>query len=476
MSAPESAGNVQQDGRKILSAFHGAMRALQFYPVENAAVQQAIDELQDLAGGLALEEAGLELRVVGDFFFLNDTRLRLDLTNFSTFGHFARQLSQHGIGGIQVISGVRRDEWAPFLSLLLRAAREGDPFGGFQERLASVAAEHIEVRPESAQADEEEEEKEAMAAAKRTYARSVKVAKDVLQDIRLGRAVNVRQVKRTVQNIVDQVLSNEPSMITLTTLRDFDEYTFTHSVNVCIFSVVIGQRLELPKTQLYELGLGGLLHDIGKMRIDSTVLNKTSDLTAEDWAELKEHPTEGLLQLFQMVGFPDVPYRQMLMAYEHHMKVDGTGYPRNVRTRNPSLFSRIVAVADGFDAGTSARSYQYKPWPPDAVLREMRDNPVRGFDPLVVKALISATGVFPIGTLVVLDTLEMAVVSAVNSDARKLHQPTVRVISDAAGAPLMRPRSIDLSAIDEATGAPLKQILKTLDPQKYGIRVADYLI
>lgn len=139
-----------------------------------------------------------------------------------------------------------------------------------------------------------------------------------------------------------------------------------------------------------------------------------------------------------------------------------------------SLFSRVVAVADGFDAGTSIRSYQYTPLAPDQVLKEMRDNPRRGYDPLLVKALITATGVFPIGTLVILDTFEMAVVCGVHREPERLHLPTVKVISDAMGAPLPQPRVLDLSQTDES-GQPLRQILKTTDPQKYGIRVSDYL-
>jgi HD-GYP domain-containing protein (c-di-GMP phosphodiesterase class II) len=264
-------------------------------------------------------------------------------------------------------------------------------------------------------------------------------------------------------------------MITLTTLRDFDEYTFTHCVNVCIFSVVIGQRLGFEKQHLYELGLGGLLHDIGKMHIDPDIINKTGKLTTEDWAQIREHPFKGLLALFGMVGFGDVPYRQMLMAYEHHMKVDLTGYPTNKRPRQSWLFSRIVAVADGFDAGTSVRSYQYRPLPPDRVLQDMRENPARGLDPLLVKALITATGVFPIGTLVILDTHEVGVVCGVNPDPEKLHLPRIKVISDGMGFPLSQPELVDLALSDPETGAPRKQILKTADPQKYGIHVSDYL-
>jgi len=151
------------------------------------------------------------------------------------------------------------------------------------------------------------------------------------------------------------------------------------------------------------------------------------------------------------------------------MKTDLSGYPQNERVREISLFSRIVAVADGFDAGTSVRSYQYEPWPPDEVLKEMRDNPRRGFDQLIVTALITATGVYPVGTLVILDTGALGVVSKTNPDIEHIHQPLVKVISDAKGRPLETPVTEDL-ALGERT------ILRTTDSQKYGIRVSDYLI
>ncbi len=466
---------LQEQGRSFLQKIYTVLRALRLYPLENAAVQQALDELQEYVSRLTQEEGAVELRIVGDFFFFNETRLRLDLANYSTFGSFAQAVTSHGVGAVEVLKGVDRDEWAPFLSLLLREPGESDPYTAFMDRMAGAPILHLQVVSAS-EVKEPDLEEEALDAAKRTYAQSVNLAKEALTDFRMGKAVNVRKVKRAVQGIVDQVLADETSMITMTTLRDYDEYTFTHSVNVCIFSVLIGERLGLSKLQLYELGLGALFHDLGKSRIDLEIVNKPGGLDEDEWFEIQQHPTEGLLSLFHFHGFPDVPYRQMLMAYEHHMRIDLAGYPKNRRPRRPTLFSRIVAVADSFDAGTSIRSYQYEPNPPDLVLAEMRDNPERGQDPLLVKALINATGVYPIGTLVILDSMEMAVVSGVNKVKDKLHQPTVRVISDPLGVPLSDPVTLDLSTIDPNTGAPTRTIIKTTDPEKYGVQVSDYLV
>lgn len=465
--------NLQEEGRKLLASFYGALRALKFYPLENEAVQKSLEDLHQLVSNLLAREGVVEFRMVGDFFFLNETRLRLDLRNFSTFGSFARSLRDHGIGELHVDRGLQIREWAPFLSLLLRPPTPEDPYEGFVERLGQTPVEKIHVRPEKEQA-RLDVEAEAMDGARRTYAYSVQMAREVMSDVRIGKAVNVRKVKRAVQSIVDQVLSDEPSLVAMTTLREFDEYTFTHSVNVCIFSVVIGQRLGLDKLQLYELGLGALFHDVGKTRMDSEVVNKPGSLTDEEWKVMQDHPIEGLLTLFQLHGFADVPYRQMLMAYEHHMKTDLTGYPASRRPRELGLFSRIVAVADGFDAGTSTRSYQHKPWPPDEVLKEMRDNPERGFDQVLVKALMTATGVYPVGTLVVLDTFELGVVTRANPDSRRLHQPEIKILADGMGVPLATPATVRLDELDPDTGEPKRTIIKTTDPERYGIRVSDY--
>ncbi len=139
------------------------------------------------------------------------------------------------------------------------------------------------------------------------------------------------------------------------------------------------------------------------------------------------------------------------------------------------FFSRIVAVADAFDAATSKRSYQYIPFPPDEVLREMRDNPSRGFDPVVVKAFVNMMGIYPVGTLCILDTGELAVVVAPSPNPEELHRPLVRVISDASGRKLPEPALVDLSQPDPATGRPARTIVKTTDPDKYNITVSNFI-
>jgi HD-GYP domain-containing protein (c-di-GMP phosphodiesterase class II) len=467
---------LQPLGRRLVTGFYASSQSLRIYPLENATVQNAIKELHGVIRRIVDLEGRINLKLVGDFLFLNDARLRLGLTDYLSFSNFATLLRRHGVGEVGIEPGIEQQHVAAFVSLLLAdGTGDEDAFARFVDRLQRSAALKISVDP-AVEADAGPLDDEAAhQAAKRTYTQSVHVAREVLSDTRLGRAVNLRRVKRAVQTIVDQVLNNESSIVGMTALRDHDEYTFTHCVNVCIFSVVIGQKLGLTRSQLYELGIGALFHDIGKQRLAADIVNKAGALTDEEWQTMQEHPAEGLLAMFSLRGLADVPYRAMLMAYEHHMKTDLTGYPKNSRPREPTLFSHIVAAADGFDAGSSERSYQKLPWPPDEVLREMRDNPRRGFDPLLVKALINVTGVFPVGTLAILDTQELAVVVARNPDSRRLHQPVVRIISNPLGVMYADPPTADLAEVDAATGAPARSIIKTVKPEKYGIRVSDYV-
>jgi len=297
----------------------------------------------------------------------------------------------------------------------------------------------------------------------------------VINSVRMGRTPNIKKIKRVVQGIVDQILNEETSLVGLTTIRDYDEYTFTHSVNVCIFSVALGRRLGLSKLQLYDLGLAALFHDIGKSRIPVDVLNKPEGLSEEEWLLMQSHPWLGVLALFQVRGQQDLPYRSMVVAYEHHMKTDLTGYPRPVRQRQMGIYSRIVAVADGFDAATSRRAYQTVPMSPAEVLQGMRDNPRRGMDPVIVKAFINLTGLYPVGTFVVLDTFELGIVHAVNPVPEMMSRPIVRVVSDASGNVLHPGHVIDL-ADPGPTGGFARTIIKTDNPERYGIRIGDYFI
>jgi HD-GYP domain-containing protein (c-di-GMP phosphodiesterase class II) len=473
-----SDSRLRQGGRALLLALYTALRSLKLYPVENATVQKALDDLEAAARALVATEIDLEIRLTGDFIFVNSTRLRLELDNYASFSHILTMFRAFMIGGLRVDASANRREWQILLSLLLSLFERGEPEGRFEElleRLTSAGvkgleierAVHQEVEPEAEQAKEQ---------AKRIYSQGVAVTKDVITGTRLGRATNVKRVKRAVQLIVDQVLNNETSLVGLTTIRDYDEYTFTHSVNVCIFSVALGKKLGFTRLQLYDLGMTALLHDVGKARVPVEILNKTTGLDEQEWRIMQGHPWLGALMLFGMGAHDELPYRTILVAHEHHMKTDLSGYPKTVRPRELGIFSRIVAVADGFDAATTRRAYQTVPIEPDEVLREMWQNPKRGYDGVLVKALINLIGVYPVGTCVIFDTFEVGIVAAPNPEGQQLNRPLVRVAVDLDGGVVPPPGTLVSLTEQDVGGAYRRSIVKVTNPSRYGLTVGDYFV
>lgn len=457
---------------------HSTLRSLKLYPVENATVQKTLDELHNASATFLVVETDIELRLSGDFLFLNSVRLRLELDNFAAFSGVLSVFRAFDIGVLRVHAGVERREWLAFLSILLSLGAQPleDRYVALIERLGSANVPNIDLEPSSETSEDIGGEREAKEMAKRTYAQGVAVSKEVVNSVRMGRTSSLKKVKRAVQMIVDQVLVNETSIIGLTTLRDYDEYTFMHSVNVCIFAVALGRKIGFSKLQLYDLGMTALLHDVGKARVPIAITNKASSLEDAEWREMQAHPWRGAMTLFSLRGYDEIPYRPILVAHEHHMKTDLTGYPRHIRPRTLGLFSRIVAVADGFDAATTRRAYQTTPIEPDQVLKEMWSNARRGYDPMIVKALINLIGVYPIGTCVILDTFEVALVASTANDREHLNRPLVRIAIDANGG-VVPPPGIAVDLQERSPDGPfLRSIVKVTNPERYALVPGDFFV
>lgn len=465
----------RQAGRAFMTALYTAFRNLRLYPVENAAVQRALTDLEQAAAVLLDRTGEVQIRLSGDFVFVNGTRLRLEMDNYAAFTNVQTLMRTLGAAELVVRAGVSRAEWQMALAMTAQALAQPDSeerLGALIQRALGAGIEHLKLY-EGAGGEGVPGSRTAKEQALRTYSQGVAVSRDMFNTLRLGRTTNVRRAKRAVQLIVDQVLNNETSLMGLTTLRDHDSYTFTHSVNVCIFAVAIGRRLGLTKTQLYDLGLTALLHDIGKARVPAEILNKDTELTQEDWQTIQSHTWRGSLALFQQAGQEELPYRAISVAYSHHRKVDLTGYPKRSRTGPMSLYSRLVAAADGFDAATTQRTYQAE-MGPDEVLKEMWTNPRRGYDPTIVKALINVVGVYPVGTVVILDSFEVAVVVEQNPDAEELSRPIVAVLIDRTGVPVPPPGTrLDL-AERGISGEYRRTIVKVTSGDKYGFEPAAY--
>lgn len=467
----------EERASRFLVAFHLALQSLKSHAIENAQVRGALNGLAKSANEILESENQLVVRVAGELMYVNSGPVRLDVDNFASLGHVLSTLQLSGVGIIRVREPAQSREWKVLLSQILKcSAREAGPEGFLEMRrqLSNLGVDRIQVEPPVDRDVAFADALERREAAKRTYQRSISVTKDLFSSARMGRSGQVKEIKHALQNIVDQVLKNEVSLVGLTTLRDYDDYTFIHSVNVCIFSVALGRRLGLTRPQLFDLGLAAMLHDVGMSWVPVEILDKQDKLTEQEQRQMEAHTWRGALSIFNLRDYGGIPFRAMIAAYEHHMKPDFGGYPRSVRSRKLSVFSKIIAVADAYNAALSTRAHASGK-SPDVVLGEMWGNPDAGYDPVLVKALINLLGIYPVGTCVILDTFELALVHAANPDSTKLHRPLVRVISDPDGTWLDHPPVVDL-ADKNADGDFERTIIKVTDPDKYMVNVSDYFV
>lgn len=462
-------------GRNFLLALYKTLRSIKLYPIENALVRQSLEELTAATADIVTTDGELEVRLSAQLFYVNDVRLRLDVGNFASFGRVLTIFSLAGVGMLRVSAPPpSQREWKAFIAELLRFGAEADGehrSDEFQRLILGLGVRNVIVGPGDAELEDEATRK---VAAKRTYEQSVIVTKELFDSARMGRLPRLREVTRAVQDIVDQVLTNEVTMMGLSTLKSHDDYTYMNTVNVCIFSLAIGRRLGLSKSRLCDLGTAALLHDVGKSQVDADVITKTEGLTAEELSRLEAHTWRGALSAFNLRQFGEIPFRSMITAYEHHMKVDDSGNRQGRRPRQVSVFSKIVALSDAYSSATTARE-DADAKSPDAALREIWKDSSDGHDPVLVKALINLLGIYPVGTCVILDTLEVGLVHAANSDATLIERPIVRVLGSADGSWLDSPPLVDL-AETAADGSFRRSILKVTDPDKYSIKVSDYFV
>ncbi|MGE5894630.1 MAG: HD-GYP domain-containing protein, partial [bacterium] len=307
---------------------------------------------------------------------------------------------------------------------------------------------------------------------RKTYFNAVSFSKGVINKIKSGEKVSLKKAKRVVETMVDLLLEEESLLLGMTAIKDYDEYTYHHSVNVSVLSVALGQKLGLSRKALTELGLVALFHDIGKMEIPEEILNKPSSFTDDEWKIVRKHPYWGAKAALKLKGFDPSSIKSAIVAFEHHLNFDFSGYPA-VRERGEiDFFSRIVTIADQYDAMTSARVYSRTPLKPDKALSVMVDRAGRMIDPVLLKVFINMVGVYPIGTLVFLDTREMGLVY----EANPLYpdRPRVLVIIDGTG------NKVDTYVVDlteqDKQGGYVRKIYKTLDPNRYKINLSEYLL
>jgi putative nucleotidyltransferase with HDIG domain len=304
----------------------------------------------------------------------------------------------------------------------------------------------------------------------REIARESKVlVQDILEDIRVGSSLNTIGAKQAVAKMVDSVLDNPDALVCLGQLKNKDQYTAEHALRVCIIALAFGRHLELGADALNVLGVGALLHDIGKMKIPIEILNKPGRLTPQENEAMKHHVPLGVEILEQSPGIPPAAIE---VARNHHEHYDGTGYIGGINGEQIGLFGSIGAIVDCYDAITSDRAYHNGMSPFDA-LNRMYQWRARNFHPELTEQFIQCMGVYPIGSIVELNDGNVGVVISVNRFRRL--RPKVALVLDTDKTPVKPFRVLDLMQLEVEPGAPHIEIKHVLPQGAYGISPAEYV-
>lgn len=310
---------------------------------------------------------------------------------------------------------------------------------------------------------------------KEVYFRTIGLVKEIVESINHQKVLNVRKVKRLMQNAVNAVMQDESTLLGLANIKNYDEYTFNHSVNVAIYAIALGQRLGIPKSHLSHLGMAGLFHDVGKTKIPKEILNKTGKLSPREWSIMRSHPVVGAETVMRMKEWGELSTRMMSAAFEHHLKFDLSGYPKLTRKKKITLFGRIISLVDFYDALVRPRIYNRFPYVSERILGIMLERSGKDFDPALVKVFINMIGIFPLGTLVLLDTNEMGIVIQTHEDIELIDRPRVNLIYYSDGE-YRKGEVVELRETDESTQLFRRSIVKTLDPNEYNLNVTEFLI
>lgn len=261
----------------------------------------------------------------------------------------------------------------------------------------------------------------------------------MFQEARMGKALDTQHALPIVEEISSSVLRNPGALIGLARLKNKDDYTYMHSVAVCALMVSLARQLKLDDAQIREAGMAGLLHDIGKMMIPTAILNKPGKLTDPEFLSVKRHPEEGHKLLMEGKGVSEIT---LDVCLHHHEKMAGNGYPHRLKGDQISLFAKMGAVCDVYDAITSDRPYK-SGWCPSESIRKMAEWSGAHFDPAVFQAFVKSVGIYPIGTLVKLESGRLAVV--LDQADKSLLAPRVKVFYSTKAMSYISPQILDLS-------------------------------
>jgi putative nucleotidyltransferase with HDIG domain len=432
---------------ELVRRLGATLRSTQLYSRSHPIIARNLESLSTAVQLLHGLNPSVVIGMVGDEVIVDD----LPLPKGENYAGMVRRLKQIGIERVTIERGVTVEELSTFVVAVTSIEMPADGQAPELPALAHIRVGRVSVdeRTEGGSAD--------MAAYKRLYNDSVSAAEALWESAQTEAQPDAKVAQTVIDGLAQAVSQNRTALLALTTLKNYDNYTFTHMVNVSVLTMGQARGLGIDGTLLREFGLAALMHDIGKVRTPLEILNKPDKLTEPEFAIMRRHAVDGAEILR---GTPDIPTLAPVVAFEHHLRIDGSGYPAGVNRPSLNLGTMLCSIADVYDAMRSQRAYQQS-FPTDRVLAVLRRDDGLQFDRNLVRRFVQLIGIYPVGNLVKLSTGEIAVVAKVY--APDPHRPKVKVVIDRDGILVEKPHAINLWEMSSEEGRGCS-IVAPVDP------------
>ena len=449
----------QRKAEDLVRRLAAALRGTELYSPTHPLVQRGIDALSNDALEALQTAPSIVIGFVGDEVVVDGGRLPRGSVALVSF---ARNLRAREIEKVTLTRGLTREDIRGFVAVL--GDRESRI--GIADRLTMGSVRHIQVG--KIVVEDVTDDQVGITAARRVYDTAVETAETLWQAAKAGDQPDPDAARKIIDGLARLVTQDRTSLMALTTIKKYDNYTFTHMVNVSSLAMAQVRALNIDGTLLREFGFAALMHDIGKVNTPLEILNKPDRLTTEEFEIMKRHVVDGAHILRRT---PEMPALAPIVAFEHHLKQDLSGYPENIGSRKLNLCTMIVSIADVFDALRSNRPYRQALATARirAILGE-QENPA--FNQVLLKRFVNLMGLFPVGSLVRLSTDELAVVSA--EHPTDPFRPQVKIIVDAAGQTLEEPLIANTWDRD-SRGEHARAVIEAVDPESVGIDPLQYM-
>ena len=465
---------------EFLHNFYSLSQTARIHSENHTLVLEGIEKFSESINN-CMENESLTFKISNDQLFVDDEKLAYNRTTKNLFDNIIRYFDTRGLDGVRLLENVKQasaKKILAFMRLLDISGQQPEPLTWLKDGLAAENIQWVELikkteRPQDEESYKSKAERRERARKDYTYAKAS--VEEVAQKIKEGKGeVGVRKTVRVVQDMVTNLIEDDEVYSAISTLRVFDDYTFTHSVNVAMLSMCIGRRINLSRRNLVNLGMCALFHDLGKIEIPNEILHKKEKLDDSELKLIEEHSVNSSRLMLKLKASPDSKARILVPMFEHHLKYDLSGYPHADWKKPLTLFGKIISIADKYDTLTSSRAYRKSVLSPDRALGYMFDRAGKDFDPTLIKVFVNIMGVYPVGTLLKIDTGELAlVVSSPSRDFSK--RPLVCVLEKGADSSYTKKEIINLDERDSETGNYVREILETYHPADLGIQPVQHI-